>query len=258
MTTTQSPGITQQQIDSYHEQGFVRVPGLLDSQEVERFRVAALEAARSRDSRGDGTVFAQHVNNWQHHEVIRQLTLMPRLAEMAQTLAGAPLRLWHDHTLIKQPHNNVATEFHQDQPYWPHADSPHALSAWIALCDVPVERGCMSFLPKSHHTLNLPPQNLRDANSLFSLCPELKWTERVTVPLRAGECTFHHGLTAHMANANQTDEPRVAHVVIFMDQATTKADGDHPVTVDLGLEVGQVMDHPLFPTADQIISGAVR
>ncbi|MEH1129512.1 phytanoyl-CoA dioxygenase family protein [Micromonospora sp. CPCC 206061] len=43
----------------------------------------------------------------------------------------------------------------------------------------------------------------------FRLAPELAWQERVTVPLRAGDCTFHNAYLAHTATPNLTDDPRI-------------------------------------------------
>jgi ectoine hydroxylase-related dioxygenase (phytanoyl-CoA dioxygenase family) len=178
---------------------------------------------------------------------MRDLTLHRNLAAVAQKLAGVPLRLWHDQILIKEPHNNAPTEFHQDQPYWPHRNSPKPISAWIALCDVPVEKGCMTFLPGSHLRTDLPAQNLTSATSLFEICPEFQWYPRVTVPLKAGDCTFHHGRCAHMATPNNTDDPRVAHIVIFMDADARFSGARHVVTEPLGLVPNAPFDHELFP-----------
>lgn len=234
-------------IETYRRDGFVHLPRIIAPERAARFRDAALRLARTHESRARTDVFSQHINAWLRDEVMRELTLDRNLAAVAQTLAGAKLRLWHDQILIKHPRNEVATEFHQDQPYWPHENSPNPISAWIALCDVPVERGCMTFLPGSHTRTDLPAQSLHDAESLFSVCPELRWEPRVTVPLRAGDCTFHHGRCAHMATPNFTDEPRVAHVVIFMDRGTTFSGKDHVCTTDLDLKPGAPLDIERFP-----------
>lgn len=239
-------------IESYRADGFVRVPGVLAPEEVERFAAAARSyVERHRDESHAKNyaekVFTQLVNVWQHDETLRGLTLHPRLAAVATQLAGVPLRLWHDHMLVKPPHNEAATEFHQDRPYWPHATSRHSLSAWVALVDVPVERGCMTFLPGSHEHAGLRAQDLRDRDDLFRVAPDLRWKKRVTVPLRAGDCTFHHSYTAHMATPNYTDDPRFAQVVIYMDAATTYDAARHVVTDPLGLGSGDPLNGPTFP-----------
>lgn len=244
---TTADNLSDEIITTFRNRGFARVPGIITKEEAARYRAAALEASARNASGRERDVFSQHVNVWREDETMRELTLHPNVGAVAQRLAGAALRLWHDHILIKQPHNEVATEFHQDQPYWPHDHSPNALSAWIALGDVPVERGCMTFIPGSHEHRGLEAQNLLDGRDLFQKCPELEYEERITLPLQAGDCTFHHARCAHMATPNSTDEARVAHVIIFIDQTTTYVEKNHVVTDSLDLEPGQVLEGEMFP-----------
>ncbi len=247
MYQTTPDTISDETISQFKQRGFIKIPGVISKEEAAHFHDAALEASARVDQGRDRPVFSQHVNVWREDETMRALTLHKNVGGVAQRLAGVPMRLWHDHILIKQPNNQVATEFHQDQPYWPHAHSPNALSAWIALCDVPVERGCMSFIAGSHRHTDLTAQNLLDRRDLFGKCPDLEYEERVTLPLKAGDCTFHHARCAHMAVPNQTDRPRVAHVVIFMDQTTTYVEKNHVVTDPLDLQEGERIEGELFP-----------
>jgi phytanoyl-CoA hydroxylase len=246
-------GIGDEVVSEYRQNGFVRIPGILSPEEVERFRDAAtayMDKHRS-ESLEKGGVFAQLVNVWQHDQIGRELTLHPGVARVAEQLAGVPVRVWHDQLLVKEPHNNAATEFHQDRPYWPHANDRHSLSAWIALVDVPPERGCMTFLPGSQHHTTLQPQNLHDEDDLFQLDPSLRWIPRVTVPLRAGDCTFHNSYTGHMALPNRTDLARLAHVTIYMDAATHYNGRPHPVTDPLNLTPNTPLDGDTFPQPAQ-------
>jgi phytanoyl-CoA hydroxylase len=248
-TLTQADQISDEMVAQYQSQGFIRIPNLLSPAEVQRFQTAAVSAAARLENYAANIpqVFNQTVNVWVEDPEIRELTLHPGLAAIATRLAGVPLRLWHDHTLIKPPRKSVPTEFHQDGPYWPHEQASNALSAWIALVDVPVERGCMTFIPGSHRRRDLRPQDLTNAHDLLDLAPDLDWEPRVTLPLRAGDCTFHHCYTAHMANANVTETPRVAHIVIYMDAGATFNGKTHPVTDPLHLKPGDALDGKLFP-----------
>jgi ectoine hydroxylase-related dioxygenase (phytanoyl-CoA dioxygenase family) len=194
-----------------------------------------------------GEPFTQLVNVWRRDERMAALTTSPRVAALAERLAGVPLRVWHDQVLIKQPKRSTATEFHLDAPYWPHTGASHWLTAWIALVDVPVERGCMTFLPGSHRFEGFAAVDLEDATALFDAMPELVWERRVTVPLRAGDLTFHHGTCAHAATPNLTDEPRVAHAIIYMDDGTRFSGAPHPVTDPLELTEGEPLAGALFP-----------
>jgi phytanoyl-CoA hydroxylase len=234
-------------IQAYRQQGFVKIPGIISCEEAEEYRAAALELAQRMRSLHTGPIFTQLVNSWRESDAIKRLTLHPNVAGIAGKLAGVPLRIWHDHLLIKQPHNKAPTEFHQDQPFWPHGNSRHTLSAWIALVDVPVERGCMTFIPGTQNRRDLRPQDLSDAGDLMTLWPDLNFQPRVTLPLRAGDCTFHNGFTAHMANANDTDIARVAHIIVYMDADTTYNGNAHVVTDPLGLKPGEPLAGELFP-----------
>ncbi len=249
MSTTR---VTAEQIDYYRANGFVRVRGIITPDEAETFRLAADQVlATASELAPDSKVFRQYVNTWRMSDVLKGLTLHPNITAAAEALTGVKMRLWHDHLLVKPPQNEAPTHFHQDQPYWPHANSTHPISCWVALNDVPVERGCMTFIPGSHRMTDLTVQNLRDAGSLFGLAPELGWEERVTLPLRAGDCTFHHGRTAHMANANATDENRYGFAIIYMDATTTYAGTTHVVTNPLRdageLSEGDALSGELFP-----------
>jgi ectoine hydroxylase-related dioxygenase (phytanoyl-CoA dioxygenase family) len=240
-------------VASYRQNGFVRVRGVLQPEEVDHFRDAAaayLEQHRA-ESLEKGGVFSQLVNVWQRDETIRELTLHPRLAAVAEQLAGIPLRIWHDQMLVKEPHNNAATEFHQDRPYWPHANDRQSLSAWIALVDVPPERGCMTFLPGTQNRTGLRPQDLHSEDDLFEVDPSLRWLPRVTVPLRAGDCTFHNSYTGHMALPNTTDLARLAHVNIYMDANTTYSGHPHVITDPLNLPPNAPLNGPTFPRPAQ-------
>jgi phytanoyl-CoA hydroxylase len=251
MTMTEThpvPQITEDLIQSYRARGFCRVRGIISKEEAAEFREAAINLTKTRKGSWDDTpTFTQRVNAWQSDETLRRLTFHPNVGAVATKLTGKPLRLWHDHILIKEPKNKAPTFFHQDLPYWPHPRTGVNISCWVALCDVPVERGCMSFIPGSFRRQDLTWQNLTDGRSLFSMWPELEYEERVTLPLRAGDCTFHDGLCAHMANANVTEEPRVALSVIMMGRDTRFVKKGHIVTDPLNLADGQLLEGELFP-----------
>lgn len=235
-------------VASYRRNGFVQLRSMLTPAEVERFSAAAQESYRHGQALqpGDPT-FKQVVNVWQEDDVLRELTFHPRLAAAATQLAGIPLRLWHDQLLMKKPHNRAATEYHQDAPYWPHDNSRHCLSAWVALVDVPLERGCMTFMPGQQDRRDIRAVDLTDRTDLFEAAEDLTYRPRVTVPLRAGDLTFHNGYTPHTANPNDTDEVRLAHVIVYVDRDLTYNGKPHVVTDPLGLTIGQHLPDEEFP-----------
>ena len=246
------PVVSAAQIASYHTQGFVHTPGILTSAEAEDLRARFTAASEKTTNFGDygAAVFDQYVNLWQHTDPsLLGLALHPRMRAAATALAGEPLRLWHDHLLVKRAKNGIPTEWHQDQPYWPHSNSAGALSAWVALVDVPQVRGCMSYIPGSHRHVGLEAQNLMDAHDLFRRCPELQWQQSITVPVKAGDVVWHHARTAHRAEANRSDVDRVVVSVIYMPRTTRYTGTAHVCTEGRGYQVGAILDGDAFPDA---------
>lgn len=142
-----------------------------------------------------------------------------------------PLRVWGGEVLVKTPNETRPTGLHDDQPCEV-LDSCITLTAWVALVDVPVERGCLTFLPGSHRrggpgrvdtTDIIFNDAVRDdeRSYLFDYWPDLEWMPRVTVPLRAGDATFHHRRVAHAAGANHTADDRVSIVITYTDADAT-------------------------------------
>lgn len=235
-------------VDSYRRNGFVLLRGVLTAAEIERYSEAAAGVYDNETGlKADDAIFKQVVNVWQDNPALAELTMHPALSAAATQLAGIPLRLWHDQLLMKRPHNHAATEYHQDAPYWPHSNSRHSLSAWIALVDVPLERGCMSFIPEQQGRHDLRAVDLTDATDLFEAAPDLVYEPRVTLPLKAGDVTFHNGFTPHTANPNDTDLIRLAHVVIYVDHDLTYDGRPHVCTDPLNLEIGQPLPDAEFP-----------
>ena len=249
------PPLTEESVAAYRCDGFLKIPGVLTRDEAEHWRQRYLALSQDEAERANANcpkpIFTQMVNLWERHPELLGLTLHPRLRGLGRALAGVPLRPWHDHLLQKEANTGTPTAWHQDQPYWPHrVDHPegaHCPSFWVALVDVPEERGCMSFIPGSHRHRDLLAQDIGDRRDLFGKCPELEWAPKVTLPLRAGDCTVHHGRCAHMASGNRTDQARVALSIIYMD-ADTRCNGrGHCVINDLGLKDGDLIRAERFP-----------
>src|SRR5579859_3533607 len=108
--------LTSDQIDTYHQDGFLVIPDFLSDEELATWRQTVGDAvarredrrlARSDERSGDSyydNVFIQRVNLWQDHEGMRRLMLDARLGKLAADLARVDgIRIWHDQALIKQP-----------------------------------------------------------------------------------------------------------------------------------------------------------
>ncbi len=225
-----------QQIESFRENGFLLVKNLLNEAELSFWREAVTEAMAQRggkkipgsdikvgeddginkDSDYFAKVFDQMINLWQTNEKIKKIMLDENLGKMAADLAGwEGTRIWHDQSLVKRPWANP-TSWHLDTPFWSFSDR-RALSIWVALDDATLENGCLYFIPGSYHTTKLENPGIeKNMDAIFESYPGFIKAKSVAVPMKAGSCSFHNGLTIHGAGANMTNGFRRAMTCAYM------------------------------------------
>ncbi|MEE3233141.1 MAG: phytanoyl-CoA dioxygenase family protein [Candidatus Latescibacterota bacterium] len=220
--------ISSDQIDEYRRDGVLVIENFLDGDELALWRKNVEDAVEQRQDRklADGTmrsgdsfydrVFTQRINLWMDHAGMRDLILDERIGKLAAELAGIDgIRVWHDQALIKEPWANP-TAWHLDNPYWSFSSS-NAISIWIALDDATLSNGCLYFLPGTHKEASFENSGItQEMADLFGVYPD--WIKRKPLPgpMRAGDCSFHNGLTAHGAGANMTPNRRRAMTCAFM------------------------------------------
>ena len=158
-------------------------------------------------------------------EINRVLRLKPELSrtlafrrcqEIANALAGRSTRYSFDHAIYKQPFNETATPWHQDQAYTGHRRSLRTLHFWIPLQDATVENGCMHFVPGSHALGLVPHQRSAPASpTLTAGAGKDVLARAVACPVPVGGLTVHTPLTLHYTGPNRTAEARRAWILHF-------------------------------------------
>lgn len=260
--------LSTEEIESYRENGFLAIDGLLDSTEVSTWRQTIDQAveqtvsrqAANRDLRHNQNgednyykrVFIQCVNLWKSHDSVKALVLDSRLGRMAAEISGATgVRLYHDHALIKAPWANP-TNFHVDNPMDPFY-SHQATMLWIALDDATRQNGCLYFLPGSHKTSRFDKAGALGRAGIGDLIqdyPEWAGIEPQPIELKAGGALFISGMVAHAAGPNMSLQPRRAFAMLFMPQ-DAKFNGQRsalPDEVFARLQIGdQIADDEHLP-----------
>ena len=149
---------------------------------------------------------------------VKEFVFANRFAGIAKELMKADrIRLWHDQALFKEPGGRI-TDAHQDCSYWPIAEPQFSITMWVALTDVPIKKGCLYFYPRTNDP------KLKEYVDIFKNPHQpksLNESEKVFIPLKAGDATFHSGLTFHGAANNQTDEMREAMTIIYLKDGVT-------------------------------------
>ncbi|MFI9403718.1 phytanoyl-CoA dioxygenase family protein [Nocardia sp. NPDC052316] len=254
INTVTSQTLSSDVLESYRSRGYVRIPSVLSVDEVAQCLADAQEQLErheklSWDTPGEGNVMDWIAEPEAKSAVMRRLALHPGITGIAERLAGRPLRMFKSELLRKRTTGGTRTPLHIDAPAFPIAGSASTLTAWVALVDVPVERGCLTFIPGSHE---LPQREDAWFIDPFDAHPELRWWPQVTVPLRAGDCTFHDARLVHSAGANETETARISLATVYMDAAATynpAPAGAEPTYQDEvpGIEPGQPFDTDRYP-----------
>jgi phytanoyl-CoA hydroxylase len=259
--------LSEAQVASYRENGFLVIENFLDSGELVHWQKTTQEAVDQRlamtaagvNSTGTNKilsnqhnpdsyyaqVFTQCIKLLETHDGMKELMLDPRLGELAATLAGVDgIRIWHDQALFKPPFGNP-TGWHLDNPYWSFS-TRDTLSLWVALDDATLGNGCMWYIPGSHKTATWENAGIgQNMSDLFKLYPQWREIEPVACPCPAGSAVFHNGLTAHGAGANMTNKPRRAMTCGYMPDGAT-FNGQQNILPDdyfKSLKVGDVLNN---------------
>jgi ectoine hydroxylase-related dioxygenase (phytanoyl-CoA dioxygenase family) len=98
--------------------------------------------------KGGGRFFGDYCN-WNRIPEYRDFIFNSPAADIGRQLMGTrTVRLFHEHVLVKEASADVATPWHQDQPYYC-VDGNDTVSLWIPLDAVPRER-TLEFVAGSH------------------------------------------------------------------------------------------------------------
>lgn len=235
MLSRMNTALTAAQIAFYKTNGFVAHRQFLSPDEVAELKQAVLECVVKMGKRkvaGGGAeltegesyydkVFTQRLNLWRISPTVKRYMLNPELGRMMCALEDVRgYRVWHDQTLIKEPFGNP-TAWHLDNPYWSFC-SRQSISVWIALEDATLENGCMWFVPGSlQHATYANAGIGANMADLFKIYPKMAEIDPVSVPMKAGDCSFHNGLVAHGAGANMTRGRRIAMTCAYMPIGST-------------------------------------
>ena len=224
--------LSEEEIDSFHENGFLFPVRAFSSQEARTLR-DRLEEAEARANPGTERAARQglpitHAWAW-------DLVHDPRIVEPISAVLGRNVLLWSMDWFIKEPGPGFVS-YHQDATYWglePH----HVATAWIALSDAGPRTGPMRFVPGSHRGPLFEQDETYAENNLLSRGQVVKTdvdeSNTVLAPLTPGEMSLHHVRVIHGSEPNLTGDRRIGMVLRYCatDVRQTKARGDRAILV---------------------------
>ena len=218
-------------IEEYQEKGYVRLEGIITGEALDYYRelIGLSVGHRFKDDhrtlaekRVYERSFLQAFNLWPHYPAIAEFVQCRRFAEVARRMLQARgVKLWFDQALYKEPGGRI-TDYHVDAAFWPVQPASKTTTIWMALVDVPREKGCMAFAAGSH---KLSPDaefvDIFNAQEEIAIGDNVRHYPWEWAPLKQGDCTFHSGLVYHRAGGNSTDEMREAMTIAYITADAT-------------------------------------
>ena len=212
--------LTQQQIDFYHENGYLGVENVLSEQEVADLRRVTdefLEKSRSVTEHTDvfdlepgHTPDAPRLRRLKdpikQHEVYDQALRHPKVLDIVEQLIGSGVRTNGNKLNMKSPGFGSAVEWHQDWAFYPHTNDD-LLAVGVAMDDMLLENGCLLVIPGSHKDrIYTHHQKGRFAGAVIEDVPGAD--AAVPIEVRAGGISIHHARTLHASAPNHSQRPR--------------------------------------------------
>lgn len=160
----------------------------------------------------------------QHFPYFLEAARNPGILDFVESVFGAPVRLYSSQLFAKPAGVGTAVPLHQDMPYWPFAPY-EMMSCWIALDDSTIENGCVRYLTGSHKLgiLDHSPSGV-PGNSLGLDDPRIAGFEEKPAEVKRGSCIFHHSLTAHRSDPNQSNNARRGLIFVYMSERVQVTD----------------------------------
>lgn len=219
--------LTNQQLEAYHRDGFVVVPGLLTLAEVGHFRGRARSELRSQAASGTAMVKGDRegkqtlLQMWSgaSDDIYGFVARDERLVTAARQILGPDTYLYSHKMTMKEPQLGGAWEWHQDFGYWYQNKclAPDMLSIWIALDRSVKANGCLQVLEASHTLGRLDHLRINDQTVVDDeyLTAAVERFSLRYVEMEPGDALVFHCNLLHRSDANTSDEPRWGYIASY-------------------------------------------
>ena len=248
--------ISEEQVVSFRERGFIKLKDVLSPEVIAYFgaeftRLVHASNKQTLPMEERNTyqkAFIQIGNLWQMSDLVRTFVSGKRLPRIASELLGTRgVRTYHDQALYKEGGGGF-TPWHADEYYWPLA-TEKCCTVWIPLQETPLEMGPLAFAEGSHRfTFGRDLKISDESESQIQKALADANYRTVQEPFDLGEVGFHYGWTFHRAEGNETDQPREVMTIIYMDIDMRLKEPENENQVRNregccpGVEVGEIID----------------
>lgn len=207
--------LTQDQLRSYDEQGFLLLPDLISPAEVESLKTEvpkfysdkSLRRVVEKEGYATRSVYGCHLVN----DYYNSFASHPQLLEPAKQLVDDDVYIYQFKINAKVAFQGDVWKWHQDYIFWRNEDglpAPRVTNVAIFLDEVTEFNGPLFLIPGSHRegVIEVPPLDIRPANGVYKDAP--KWITTLTADLKysidspkVADLVERYGITAPKGKA---------------------------------------------------------
>lgn len=210
-------GISDNEVRSYKEDGFVLVRSMLDADEIGLLGRAAREDRvldQHSYGRADGEGGTVRLSLWNHptDTIYGAVARSESIVNTAEKLLEGEVYHYHSKMIMKDAKVGGAWAWHQDYGYWYQNGVlfPLLTSAFIAIDRATKENGCMQVIRKSHELGRIDHVTTGDqaGADMERVNEALKRLDLVYVEMEPGDTLFFHANLLHRSDQNRSENPR--------------------------------------------------
>ena len=234
-------GMTAEQLEHYHEHGWVILRGLLDSTEVEKIhamtrRIEDEVQGGADDFTRDGAHYNfERVNGTELKSIsgpgeVRQGVLRKiqepflnekdfvdvcsseKVLDCVEQVIGETIYYHSSKLMFKPPHGGRQKPWHQDFAYWPDMKGKQ-MTVWFAIDPATKENGCIQAWDYSHKK-GLIQHHGGELQISEDMVPK---EEIVFAEMEPGDVLFFDVLTFHSSAPNHSENPRLCCIMDFQE-----------------------------------------
>ncbi len=212
--------ISHEEVEIFHRDGFVIVPGFFAKAEIDKLYSIATADTVIRENAldlNDQTGKKTRLTLWfsPGDDVYSLMLRSNRMVNSVARLLDSDSPVCHFHTKLmqKEPRVGGAWEWHQDYGYWYKNQflfPDQLVSVMIALTEANRANGCLQVIRGSHKMgrVNHGFAGEQVGADMVMVENALRTMEHVYVELQPGDALFFHSNILHRSEANTSDKPR--------------------------------------------------
>jgi len=207
--------LTEEQVQTYHRDGFVGPVDLLSTEEAAELRrkIEEVEAKWGSQIQARCKIKA-HLPFRFLCDVISH----PRLLDAVEDIMGPNILCWGSSFFQKEAHDPGFVSWHQDSTYYG-LEPPDTLTAWVAISDSNHRSGCMEFIPGTPNQGNYHHEEYKSSEHLLSrgqTITNVDVDKAVPMVLKAGQFSFHKEDCVHGSQPNKSDDRRIGYSIHYV------------------------------------------